>query len=61
VGTPAADVYAVGVIARELLGAPSPLDGVVDRALREQPEQRWADAREMLGAVHAALRARQAQ
>jgi serine/threonine-protein kinase len=47
--TPATDVYALGVVARELLGErlPSELDGLIERCLSKDPRRRPADAREL--------------
>lgn len=53
---PPADVYAVGLVARQLLPAPLPpgVAAVVERALREDPGERWPDAAAMLAALRAA-------
>lgn len=54
--TPAADLYAAGVLLRECLG---PADGrlreVAERATREDPRARWPSARAMAEAVRGAL------
>ena len=50
--TPASDVYAVGVMARSLLGDADPaLAAVLDRATAPSPAQRWRDAAEMREAL----------
>ena len=47
--TPAADVYACGVVADELLPQPRPpeIREIVERCLREDPEERFRDARSL--------------
>jgi hypothetical protein len=54
--TPASDVYALGVVARELFedGAPAGLGGVLDRSTARDPRERYRDAAELgesLGAL----------
>ncbi|HVM45383.1 MAG TPA: serine/threonine-protein kinase, partial [Candidatus Thermoplasmatota archaeon] len=57
--TSASDVYAVGCLARRCLRQPlpAPLEAVVARALAEDPQARWASAREMREALRAAAAA----
>jgi serine/threonine-protein kinase len=47
--TPATDVYALGVLGRELLGErlPAGLESVLDRCVSENPRRRFADAGEV--------------
>lgn len=51
--TPSADVYAVGLLTRRMFGPGVPADvaPLVERALAPDPEARWRDAGEMLGAM----------
>jgi eukaryotic-like serine/threonine-protein kinase len=51
--SPATDVYALGVVGRELLGerAPPKLDAVLRRCLSEDPRNRFADATELREAL----------
>ena len=56
--TPATDVYALGVVGRDLLGdrIPDELDAVLDRALAEEPHRRFSDAGELGEALERAAR-----
>ena len=49
--TPASDVYALGVVAAELLGADAPA-AVIDRALARDPEERYPSAGALAAALH---------
>ena len=51
--SPASDVYALGIVGRELLGerAPPPLDAILGRCLSEDPRDRFSDATELRQAL----------
>jgi len=51
--TPATDVYALGVVGRELLGerVPPELNALLERCVHENPRRRFADARQLGAAL----------
>ena len=51
--TPAADLYAVGLVLASSVAAPLPsaVQAVVERALARDPRERWASAAEMRAAL----------